>query len=257
MNRGKRPLVGVTADYRPLPDHPHQAHLAGETYLRASADGAGVYPLVLPALGREFDVLDVLDRLDGLLLTGSPSNLDPGYYAGEPARKNTWQDARRDCAVMALAPAAVEAGMPLLAICRGFQEVNVAFGGSLHQHLAEVPGLLPHRSETAASLDEKYGPSHEVELTPGGVLEKITGQRRLTVNSVHAQGANRLGEGLQIEAVALDGLVEAVSVVNARSFALAVQWHPEWDYAANAVSAAIFRAFGDACRAYRMRHRTR
>ena len=251
MNRGHRPLVGVTADFRSLPDHPHQAHLAGETYLRAVSEGAGAYPVVLPALSADFDVLDVLGWLDGLLLTGSPSNLDPGFYAGEPSRQGTWHDPRRDRAVMALIPAAIQAGIPLLAICRGFQELNVAFGGSLHQHVREVPGYLQHRQDEDRPLEEKYGSAHDVELTGGGVLASIIGETRITVNSLHSQGADRLGDGLRIEAVAPDGLVEAVSAENARGFALAVQWHPEWDFGSNPVSAAIFRAFGNACRSYR------
>ncbi len=158
---------------------------------------------------------------------------------------------------MALAPAAVEAGMPLLGICRGFQEVVVAFGGSLHPQLQNVPGLERHRLENEDALDKKYGPLHEVEVMAGGMLEKITGESGVTVNSVHEQGADRLGAGLRVEAVAPDGLVEAVSMENARRFALAVQWHPEWDFSANPVSGALFRAFGSACRAYRMRSWTR
>ncbi len=251
MKRGNRPLVGLTADFRSVPDHPHQAHLAGETYLRAVSEGAGAYPVVLPALNADFDVLDALDRLDGLLLTGSPSNLDPAYYTGEPSREGTWHDARRDRSVMALIPAVIEAEIPLLAICRGFQEMNVAFGGSLHQHVQEVPGFVRHRQDEDLSLDEKYAPAHEVELTAGGVLAAITGETRITVNSLHSQGVDRLGNGLQIEAVAPDGLVEAISAREAPGFALAVQWHPEWDFESNTASSALFRAFGDACRLYR------
>ena len=251
MNRGHRPLVGVTADFRSLPDHPHQAHLAGETYLRAVSEGAGAYPVGLPALSADFDVLDVLGRLEGLLLTGSPSNLYPGFYAGEPSRQGTWHDPRRDRAVMALIPAAIEAGIPMLAICRGFQELNVAFGGTLHQHVHEIPGYLQHRQNEDLTLEEKYGPAHEVKLAAGGLLATLTCKTRITVNSVHSQGADRLGDGLRIEAVAPDGLVEAVSAKDARGFTLAVQWHPEWDFGGNAVSTAIFRAFGEACRTYR------
>lgn len=254
MHKGNRPLAGVTADFRALPEHPHQAHLAGDTYLQAAADGSGVYPVVLPALDEGFEALDVLDRLDGLLVTGSPSNLEPDRYGGKPARKGTWHDPRRDQAVLQLIPAAVEAGVPMLAICRGFQELNVAYGGTLHQQVHKLPGCLDHRGDEDAPLEKKYRPSHEMRFTAGGILEKITGETGAMVNSLHTQGVDRLGQGLEIEATAPDGLVEALSVRDSPGFALAVQWHPEWKFDENPVSMAIFRAFGNACRAYRMRH---
>ena len=254
MNRGNRPLVGVTADRRSLPDHPHQSHLAGETYLKAAADGADTYPVILPSMGEDFDVLDALDRLDGLLLTGSPSNMEPCRYDGGQSKDDAWHDPHRDQSVLALIPAAVEAGLPVLGICRGFQEMVVAFGGSLHQDVHEVPGFLVHRDDPERSLAEKYRPAHEVRFTAGGMLEKITGLDSARVNSLHTQGADRLVDELTVEAEAPDGLVEAISVRAARGFTLAVQWHPEWNFREDPVSAAIFRAFGNACRAYRMRH---
>jgi len=248
---GNRPLIGVISDRRRLVAHAF--HMVGEKYLQALADGADAYPVALPSLAEGFDVVDILDRLDGLFLTGSPSNVEPRHYLGEPSRSGTWHDPERDVAALALIPAAIRAGMPLFAVCRGYQEMNVAFGGTLHQHVHEVPGYHVHKENPDDALDDQYAPVHPVEFTPGGMLQKITGERRAQVNSLHSQGVNRLGDGLQVEATADDGLIEAFTVADSPGFTLAVQWHPEWKVGGNPVSAAIFRAFGDACRKYRLR----
>jgi putative glutamine amidotransferase len=249
---GGQPLVGVISDRRMV--GLHAFHMAGEKYLRGVIDGAGAYPVILPSLAEGFDVIDILDRLDGLLLTGSPSNVEPRHYLGEPSRPGTWHDPERDLAALALIPAAIRAGMPLFAVCRGFQEVNVAFGGKLYQHVHEVPGMQNHKENPDDPLDLQYGPAHAVEFTEGGFLHGITGQRRVQVNSLHSQGVATLGAELIAEARADDGLVEAFRVKNSPGFTLAVQWHPEWKVTENPASMAIFRAFGDACRAYRERH---
>jgi putative glutamine amidotransferase len=246
-----RPLVGVVSDRRELGPHPF--HMAGEKYLQALADGAGVYPVLLPLLDERFDVAEILERLDGLFLPGSPSNVEPHHYLGEPSEPGTWHDPERDLAALALIPAAVRACMPVFAVCRGFQEVNVAFGGSLHQKVHEVPGYQVHKENSDDPLEIQYGPSHAVVFEPGGFLRQLTGLEGATVNSLHAQGINRLGEGLRVEARAEDGLVEAFVVADAPGFTLAVQWHPEWQVTENAASLAIFRGFGEACRAYRLR----
>ncbi len=249
MMRGKRPLIGVISDRRMLGPHPF--HTVGEKYLQAVADAADAYPVGLPLLAEGFDVLDILDRLDGLFLTGSPSNVQPHRYLGDPSEPGTWHDPERDEAAFALIPAAIEAGMPLFAICRGFQELNVAFGGTLHQKVHEQPGYRMHREDSEDPLEVQYGPSHDVAFTRGGTIERISGERGARVNSLHSQGVDRLGAGLEVEAVAEDGLVEGFRVKEAPGFTLAVQWHPEWKVLADPVSTAIFRAFGDACRAYR------
>jgi putative glutamine amidotransferase len=227
--------------------------MVGEKYLRALVDGADAYPVGLPSLAEGFDVLDILDRLDGLFLTGSPSNVEPHHYMGDPSRPGTWHDPERDVAALALIPAAIRAGMPLFAVCRGFQEMNVAFGGSLHQHVHEVPGYRLHKEDPEDPLDVQYAPVHSVEFATDGLLSRITGERRVDVNSLHSQGIDCLGKGLNLEAAAEDGLVEAFTVAGSPGFTLAVQWHPEWKIRTNPVSMAVYRAFGDACRAYRLR----
>ena len=247
--RSTRPLIGVISDRR-LYDH-HHFHLVGEKYLAAIVQGADGYPVAVPSLAGEFDVLEAMDRLDGHLLTGSPSNVEPRQYGGEPSKRGTLHDPERDQAALALIPAAVKAGLPMLAICRGFQEMNVAFGGSLHQAVHELPGFRMHKEDSKQSLDQQYGPSHEVRFTSGGLLERVTGLQAAVVNSVHSQGVDQLGDGLDVEAVAPDGLIEAIVVRDAPGFTLGVQWHPEWKVRDNELSLAIFQAFGEAARRYR------
>ena len=249
--QGKRPLVGVISDRRMVGIHPFQ--MVGEKYLRAVVDGAAAYPVMLPSLDESFNVVDILDRLDGLLLTGSPSNVEPHHYKGEPSRPGTWHDPERDVSALALIPSAIRMGMPVLAICRGFQEMNVAFGGKLYQYVHEVPGLQMHKENPDDPIDVQYSAVHAVKLADNGVLQEITGQNRIQVNSLHSQGVEVLGEGLLAEAWAEDGLVEAFRVKEAGGFTLAVQWHPEWKVTENPASMAIFGAFGQACKDYRER----
>lgn len=247
--RRQRPLIGVISDRRLLGHH--YFHVVGEKYLTAIVHGADAYPVMVPALGEEFDVTAVLDRLDGLMLTGSPSNVEPRQYEGTPSKAGTLHDPERDQAALALIPAAVKAGMPVVAVCRGFQEMNVAFGGTLHQAVHEVQGFRMHREDTSQPLDVQYGPAHEVRFTPGGLLERLSGKHAAQVNSVHSQGVDRLGNALAVEAVAPDGLVEAFVVRDAPGFTLGMQWHPEWKIRDNELSMSIFQAFGDAARSYR------
>lgn len=246
----RKPLVGVVSDRRQVAAT-HFFHMVGEKYLQALVDAADVYPVSLPSLANGLDTVEVLGRLDGLFVPGSPSNLEPHHYDGHPSKTGTWHDPERDIAALPLIKAAVEAGLPLFAVCRGFQEMNVAFGGTLHQLVHEVPGYRVHKEDPDDPLEVQYGPSHKVSFTPGGLLEAITGQPGATVNSLHSQAIDRLAEGLTVEATADDGLVEAFVVEGVSAFALGVQWHPEWQVNANEVSTAIFRAFGEACRGHR------
>ena len=243
----EKPLVGVVSDRRRV-DSTHYFHLVGEKYLQALVEAAGVYPVGLPSLAEGLDLTDMLGRLDGLFLTGNPSNIEPDRYRGHPSKAGTLHDPERDAAALPLIVAAVEASVPLFAVCRGFQEMNVAFGGTLHQLVHEVPGFHTHKEDPDDPLDVQYGPSHQVSFARGGLLEKITGQLGATVNSLHSQAVDRLADGLSVEATADDGLVEGFVVKGAPAFALGVQWHPEWRVHADEASTAIFRAFGEACR---------
>lgn len=243
----RRPIIGVPADRKLLGTHPF--HCVGEKYLTAVVEGAGGMAVVIPALGERQSADDWLEQVDGILFTGSHSMLHPRHYNGADLPEGTLLDPDRDETNLALIRAAVAKGVPILGICRGFQEMNAAFGGSLLQQVHLAPGMLDHREDYSAPLEMQYAPAHVVHLTADGALAKMTGQRQLDVNSLHQQGVATLGEGLIVEATAPDGLIEAFRVGHARRFALAVQWHPEWQFARNPVSIALFRAFGDACQA--------
>ena len=241
-----RPLIGIPADRRMVGDHAF--HMVGEKYARAVMDAAGAVPLLIPSLAEELGFDELLERLDGLVFTGSPSNVEPHRYQGPPSEPGTLHDPARDATTLPLIRKAVGAGVPVLGICRGFQEMNVAFGGTLHQKLHELPGHLDHRDDEGQPLDVQYGPAHEVRLEPGGLLRSLTSADRIEVNSLHSQGIDRLGAELAVEARAPDGVIEAFRVREARRFALAVQWHPEWKAMANPFSRALFAAFGQASR---------
>src|SRR5580693_8797620 len=242
----RAPIVGLPCDRRLVGHHPF--HMVGEKYIAAVRDGAGALPLLIPVLEPAIPAEEILARVDGLLLTGSPSNVAPKLYGGPAPREGVLQDERRDAISLDLLKAAVAAGMPVLCVCRGFQELNVAFGGTLHQHVQEVAGRLDHREDKSARLDVQYGPAHDVAIQKGGLLAKILRERTIKVNSLHSQGVDRLAPTLHADAVAPDGQIEAVSLPGAKAFLLGVQWHPEWRWSENPVSREIFAAFGNALR---------
>lgn len=242
-----RPLIGIPADRRMIGLHPF--HAVGEKYAQAVLEAAEAVPLLIPAMAQEMNMDELIDRLDGIVFTGSPSNVEPHHYQGPPSAPGTLHDPARDAVTLPLIRKAVKAGVPVMGICRGFQEMNVAFGGTLHQKLHEVPGHLDHRDDDSQPLEVQYGPAHEVTLEPGGLLRKIAGTDRLRVNSLHSQGVDRLGADLAVEARAPDGVVEAFRVAHAQRFAVAVQWHPEWKVMDNPFSRVLFAAFGAASRA--------
>ncbi|MDX1555394.1 MAG: gamma-glutamyl-gamma-aminobutyrate hydrolase family protein [Xanthomonadales bacterium] len=243
-----RPLVGVVSDRRMQGEHPF--HMVGEKYFHALIRGSGAIPVALPSLSEDLKSSAVLERIDGLFLPGSPSDVEPSRYNADPTDPNSWHDRHRDGMAFELITSVVDAGMPLFAVCRGLQEVNVAYGGTLHQKIREVPGLNNHREDPDAPLDEQYAPSHSVAFTNGGLLHHITNRTSAEVNSLHRQGVERLADGLEVEAVAEDGLIEAFTVREAPGFTLAVQWHPEWKVENNPLSMQIFGAFGEALRRY-------
>ena len=253
MSVAPLPLIGIPADQRDLDELTFDA--VGRKYVTAVASAARAQPVVVPALGAGLDLADLLGRLDGLLFTGSPSNVEPRRYGGPPSRPEALHDSARDATTLRLMPAAIEAGLPVFAICRGVQELNVVHGGTLHQHLHEVEGRIDHRGDASKPVAERYAPAHDVAITAGGLIERLTGRREAKVNSLHGQGIDRVGDDLIVEARADDGTIEAVRVGSARGFALGVQWHPEWRPAENRFYFALFDAFGAAARAWRRRQR--
>ena len=248
-SQGCRPVIGIPTNSHQVGKHPFQG--VGEKYIVAVTTAVDGFPVMLPAMSEPLSPEEILPRVDGVLLTGSYSNIEPYHYSGAASEEGTLHDPQRDATTLPLIRAAVRSGIPLLGICRGFQEMNVAFGGSLHQAVHQVNGRMDHREPDNEGLEVQYASAHSVRLAAGGKLSAILGGvSEIEVNSLHAQGVDCLGQGLVVEASAPDGLVEAFSIGGAAGFALAVQWHPEWRVTENPQSMALFKAFGDACRAY-------
>jgi putative glutamine amidotransferase len=233
--------VGIVADRRVFDGM--AVHQANDEYVVAVRDGARAMPLIIPSTDAPLDPAAILSAVDGLLVTGAPSNVAPSRY-GATARPGTELDEIRDATTLPLLRAAIAAAKPVLAICRGFQELNVALGGSLHQHLHEIPGRLDHREPQNVSREAEYASAHSVNISPDGLLARLSGMTQAMVNSLHSQGVDRLAPGLRIDAQAPDGQIEAVSLPAARAFLLGVQWHPEWAFVEDPLSRAIFSAFG-------------
>ncbi|MEA9586221.1 gamma-glutamyl-gamma-aminobutyrate hydrolase family protein [Xanthomonas sp. WHRI 10064A] len=241
------PLVGLPTDR--IAQGPHPFLAAGEKYIRAVVDAAGATPVLLPSLQPSLEAGVWLDRLDGVLLTGAVSNIEPHHYSDDSSWEGNPHDAARDATSLGLIPQALARGLPVLAICRGLQEVNVALGGRLHQRVHAVPGLADHREDRNAPLDVQYGPAHPLQLQPGGWLAGMSDSAEVWVNSLHGQGIATLADGLLVEATAPDGLIEAFRGPGP-GFLLAVQWHPEWRVTQHPFYRAIFQSFGEACRRY-------
>jgi putative glutamine amidotransferase len=244
-----KPLVIVPCCVKDIGSHPYFA--VQVKYLEAVLIGAGCMPLILPSLGEAVEWEAILAAADGVMLTGSPSNVHPSHFGQDVHDTSLPLDPKRDATTLPLIPAVLKRGIPLLAICRGTQEINVALGGSLHQAVQEVEGMRDHRDDVNLPLEVQYGPAHYVHIEAGGTLAKILGGvDKIMVNSLHGQGVDRPAPGVRVEARADDGLIEAFSVDWAKAFNLALQWHPEWRVAENPDSMKIFAAFGAACRQY-------
>ena len=247
--RAQKPLVWLPACHRHLDlSDPGGYTVLADRYASA-VTALGLQPVLFPMAGAA-DVADLLPTVDGVLLTGSPSNVEATRFGGA-ALTTDLLDPRRDALTMALVPAAIAAGTPLFGVCRGLQEMNVALGGSLHQQVHAEPGLMDHREPHGEAIDVQFATRHEVELAPGSAFAQWAGGTSVLVNSLHGQGIKRLGEGLVPEAVAPDGLVEGVRVANSRAFAFGVQWHPEWRHESNPFYARTLEAFAAACAEHR------
>lgn len=235
----------------------HEAHTAQRKYVDAVFYGAQCTALLIPAMGGQTDIDVILEHADGVFLSGSPSNVNAELYGETITQPHLPQDVHRDDVTIPLIQKAVAMGIPIMGVCRGFQEINVAMGGTLHQAVHDVEGLDDHREDKNAPLDDQYGAAHPVHLVEGGMMSQLLGKTELMVNSIHGQGINRLGDGLTAQAYAPDGLIEAFCIESHTRFGMAVQWHPEWKMYENPDALKLFEAFGNACRSFRDYRRAR
>ena len=238
-----KPLIGISCCTKLFGIFGMANHAASDTYIRATDRVVGGVPVLVPANGELADVETLLARLDGIILTGSRSNVQPALYGGPPHAEGTPEDANRDAVTLKLIRGAVAQGVPVLAICRGMQELNVALGGSLHQRLQDLPDRFDHSTPMQPNPRVRTGKAHNVRLTPGGWLHRVAGAVDIPVNSLHNQGMDRLASDLVVEGVAPDGTIEAVRGLTP-GFVIGVQWHPEYDWETDAVSRRIFEVFG-------------
>ncbi|NRA55773.1 MAG: gamma-glutamyl-gamma-aminobutyrate hydrolase family protein [Gammaproteobacteria bacterium] len=245
----KKPLIGITCCSNKVAIHDFQ--MVADKYINAAVIGSDVIPVLVPALGDA--MLDLLPHLDGLYLTGSYSNMEPHHYGAPDIGVDMPRDPRRDHTNLALLKQAVAMKLPVLGVCRGFQEMNVALGGSLHQQLFNLDDMIEHREDKSLTLAQQYGVAHPIKLHDGGILAKIMkGQLSQQINSLHGQGVDQLASKLKPEATADDGLIEAFSLADNSSYYLGLQWHPEWQLAQHPFYLEIFKSFGQACAKYRL-----
>jgi putative glutamine amidotransferase len=251
-----RPVVGVIANSHRV-ENKFFVQQAGERNLRAVAEAAGALPLIFAGAPDITDIDTLLQVVDGVLLTGARANVHPTRFKAEPHAAHEPYDERRDALALPLIEVCVERGIPLFCICRGFQEMNVAFGGSLHPEIRELPGRMNHRMPRLENGEIHPDPTvvfadrHDVKLVPGGAFARILGRDTIRVNSLHGQGILEPGKRIVVEGVAEDGTIEAIRVADAPGFALGVQWHAEYDPQKNAVNRALFEAFGQALVAHK------
>lgn len=239
-----RPVIAVPADLKTFEGY--RWHACAAQYLEAAAHVSGALPMIVPALGGELDYTTILDSVDGLLLPGSRSNVHPGHYGEAPTPAYEPFDEARDATTLPLIRAAIQRGVPMFAVCRGYQELNVALGGSIITEIQELPDRMDHRAPDSTIQEERFAIRHTIAPRAGGHLATILGAEPVMVNSLHRQALGRLAEGLAIEATAEDGTIEAVSVRDAKAFALGVQWHPEYWAGSDPASRKLFEAFGSA-----------
>jgi putative glutamine amidotransferase len=249
----RRPVVGVIGNAHRIEDR-FTVQMVGERNLRAITDVAGAVPLMFAGSPEITDVGALLDVVDGVVLTGARANVHPTRFNCEPHTSHEPYDIHRDEVALALSEACVARGIPLFGICRGLQEMNVAFGGSLHPEIRELPGRINHRMPRLDTGEIHPDPlvvfadRHDVTLTPGGVFAKLLGCETIRVNSLHGQGILEPGERVVIEGLAEDGTIEAIRIADAPGFALGVQWHAEYDPQRNPINRKLFEAFGAALR---------
>jgi putative glutamine amidotransferase len=244
-----RPVVGIIGNSYLMNDQ-YPTHAGGTMNSDAVANVAGCMPLLIPADPRFLSVDELLDTCDGFLLTGGRPNVHPEEYGEPETEAHGAFDRARDAIVLPLVRSCVERGQPFLGICRGFQEVNVAMGGTLYPEIRDLPGRMNHRMPPDGTLEEKFALRHTVKMSENGPFHRLFGAQEVMTNTLHGQGIKRPGARIVIDGYAPDGTPEAIYVKDAPGFTLSVQWHPEWDAANDPVSRPLFQAFGDAVRSW-------
>ena len=249
MSRPRRPVIGIIGNHYLIGDR-YPVHSAGTMNSDAVAQVSGAMPLIIPTDPRYVSVCELLDICDGFLLTGGRPNVHPSEYGEEETPAHGAFDRNRDSVTLPLIRACVERGQPFLGICRGFQEVNVALGGTLYPEIRDLPGRMNHRMPPDGTLEEQFGLRHTVRFTEGGVFHRLMGAPEVMTNTLHGQGIARPSPAIVIDGHAPDGTPEAIYVRDAPGYTLAVQWHPEWNAAADPVSRPLFASFGQASAAW-------
>ncbi len=245
-----RPLIAIAVSRQPPDENTSGQHTTGHRYVTAVTECADAVPFLLPALGDGQDFRDVVRLIDGLMLPGGRANIQPHHYGGPPFPDDEFIDPDRDATVLPLIRACIDHGIPIFGSCRGIQEINVALGGSLHYRIHELPNKQDHRMRRDLPRDRRHEPRHAISLAPDGLLAELTGATEDKVNSLHGQGIDRVGDGLQVEALAPDGVVEAIRLKDDRTFTVGVQWHAEFPRAENTLSRKLYQRFGEAARAH-------
>lgn len=246
---GNRPVVGIIGNMNLL-NETYPVHAGGTMNSQAVAEVAGCLPIIIPSDPRYVSVPELLDLCDGFLLTGGRPNVHPEEYGEDETPAHGCFDRCRDAITLPLVRACVERGQPFLGICRGFQEVNVAMGGTLYPEIRDLPGRMNHRMPPEGSIEEKFALRHPVRFTPGGVFARLMGAEEVMTNTLHGQGIKTPGSRIMIDGHAPDGTPEAIYVKDAPGFTLSVQWHPEYRAAEDPVSRPLFHAFGQAVQAW-------
>ncbi|MCB1510980.1 MAG: gamma-glutamyl-gamma-aminobutyrate hydrolase family protein [Hyphomicrobiaceae bacterium] len=251
-----KPVVGVIGNAFRV-ENRFDVQMAGERNLRAIADVAAALPLIFPGLPAVTDIDALLSVVDGILLTGGRANVHPTHFKTDPHPAHEPYDQNRDAVALELIEVCIARGVPVFGICRGLQEMNVAFGGTLHPEIREIPGRMNHRmprldnGEVHPDPTVVFADRHDVALTPGGAFATLLGRDTIRVNSLHGQGIMEPGKRIEIEGIAEDGTIEAIRIADAPGFALGVQWHAEYDPQTNPINRALFEAFGEAIAAHR------
>ena len=253
----RKPIVGVITSETSAFGGRQLLHSAGQRYVNTLMKFSNVIPTLIPTCLSNGDLVDYISTIDGLLLTGGRANIEPHHFGGKKFPKDEIIDPSRDRSALFLIKECVSLNMPLFGICRGIQEINVAYGGNIFYRVHEVAGKIDHRmpQNNDASVEDIFKPRHIINIRKNSLLESFTGQKKCIVNSLHGQGINKLGKGLTVEALSEDGLIEAISINGYEAFGIGVQWHAEFhpERSDNYINKILFKKFGESCQEYKSR----